>query len=406
MIFSEGFRESWDMIRHNKLRTFLTMLGMNIGVAAVIAVMATGLMARQAVMSGIESIGTNLIWVRPNTGAYGDALSSVVYMRPSDLTALENQLPDTWTSPLLRGTASMSYRGYQDIATIYGVWPTYERLWNVPVAEGRFITERDITERNKVIVLGSNTAKLFFPDNPNPVGQAVTLGSQSFTVVGVLASRERSALSDGSDDDTSYVPYETYENMYDFSSYGGVRVLLLFFKVKDIANLDDTALHIKQYLYAQYGDYKNQPRFSVNKAEENVNTFNKVFEIITLVISLIAGISLLVGGIGIMNIMLVSVSERTHEIGIRKAIGAKRSDILVQFLVEAIIICLIGGGIGIIFGMIVAYIVAALQHWAYVFPLLGLTLGLCVSVTIGLFFGIYPAYKAARLDPVVALSKE
>lgn len=406
MNISEGFRESWDMIRHNKMRTFLTMLGMNIGVAAVIAVMATGLMARSAVMSGVESIGTSLIWVKANSDAYAKSPSSIVYMRPDDLAALASQLPDAWTSPLLRGTATMTYHGYQDVVTLYGVRQTYSRLWDLPLSVGRFIAAQDTANRNKVIVLGSNTARLYFPDTDNPVGQSVTLGGQSFTVIGVLKPRERSALSDGSDDDTSYVPYETYENMYNWDRYGGVRVFLLFFKVKNMTDLDQTALHIEQYLTAQYGDYKGEPRFSVNKAEENVNTFNKVFEIITLVISLIAGISLLVGGIGIMNIMLVSVSERTHEIGIRKAIGAKRADILAQFLVEAIIICLIGGGIGIILGMAVAYAVAGLQHWAYVFPVVGLTLGLGVSVAIGLFFGIYPAYKAALLDPVVALSKE
>ncbi|HUX21963.1 MAG TPA: ABC transporter permease [Spirochaetia bacterium] len=405
MNLSEGFRESWDMIIHNKLRTFLTMLGMNIGVAAVIAVMATGLMARAAVMTGVESIGTSLIWVRANMNAYEDR-KSAVYMRPEDLNALADAAKGAWVSPLLRGRSTMGYHGYQDIANIYGVWPTYSRLWNVPTASGRFITEQDIERRNKVIVMGYNTAKLFFPDEANPVGNVVNLGSQAFTVVGIMAQRERSAIGDGSDDDTSYLPYETFANIYDWGPFGGVRVMAIYFKVQDIAQLDATAFQIGQYLYSKYGDYKGKPRFSVQKAEENINTFNKVFDVLTVVISLIAGISLLVGGIGIMNIMLVAVSERTREIGIRKAIGATRADILAQFLVEAIIICLVGGGIGIFVGLGVAYAVAALQRWVYVFPLIGVTLGVGVSMAIGLFFGIYPSMKAARLDPVVALTKE
>ncbi len=405
MNLSEGFRESWDMISHNKLRTFLTMLGMNIGVAAVIAVMATGLMARAAVMRGVESIGTSLIWVRANTSAYENR-HDAVYMRPEDLSALASEVGDAWVSPLLRGRGTMGYRGYEDTVNLYGVWPTYTRLWNLPLASGRFITEQDTARRNKVIVLGYNTAKLYFPDEPNPVGSVVSLGSQAFTVVGVLAQRERSAIGDGSDDDTSYLPYETYQNIFDWRSFGGVRVLTIFFKVRELPQLDATAFRISQYLYAKYGDYKDKPRFLVQKAEENINTFNKVFDVLTVVISLIAGISLLVGGIGIMNIMLVAVSERTREIGIRKAIGAKRSDILAQFLVEAVIICLVGGGIGILVGLGVAYAVAGLQKWVYVFPLVGVTLGVGVSVAIGLFFGIYPSMKAARLDPVVALTKE
>ncbi len=405
MNLSEGFRESWDMIRHNKLRTFLTMLGMNIGVAAVIAVMATGLMARAAVMEGVESIGTSLIWVRANTRVYEDR-SNAIYMKPEDLSALQTEVPGAWLSPLLRTRSEMGYRGYQDIASLYGVWPTYTRLWNIPIAYGRFITQQDGDQRNKVIALGYNTARLFFPDEPNPVGSIVTIGGRAFTVVGVVAQRERSAIGDGSDDDTSYLPYETAQNMFDWTRYGGVRVLNLFFKVHDLKQLDAIAFSISQYLYAQYGSYKGQPRFLVQKAEENINTFNKVFDILTIVISLIAGISLLVGGIGIMNIMLVAVSERTREIGIRKAVGAKRADILAQFLVEAVIICLVGGGIGIFVGLGVAYAIAAVQKWLYVFPLVGVTLGVGVSIGIGLFFGIYPSMKAARLDPVVALTKE
>jgi putative ABC transport system permease protein len=194
--------------------------------------------------------------------------------------------------------------------------------------------------------------------------------------------------------------------MMDWSRYGGPRVLSLDIQVNDVADLDYTVTILERFLDARYGSVNGEPRFEVNKAEENIDTFNRIFGIITTVISLIAGISLLVSGIGIMNIMLVTVTERTKEIGIRKAIGAKRFDVLIQFLIEAVIICLIGGGIGIVLGIGNAFAIAATQDWQYVMPVYAIVLGIGVSVAIGLFFGIYPASKASRLDPVVALTKE
>jgi putative ABC transport system permease protein len=405
MKLTEGLYESWDMIRHNKLRTFLTMLGMNIGVAAVIAVMATGLMGRSAVMEGVESIGTTLLWVRPNNDAYQDRAERV-FMKPQDLYSMEELLPDAEFSPLLRGSRLIGYGGYQEGGSIYGVWAAYPRFWNARVARGRFLSEQDVAERRKVIVLGSNTARTFFGETADSLGRVIRIGSQGFTVVGVMAPRERSAVSDGGDNDTSYVPYETFQSMYDWSRYGGPRVLRLYLKAPSVEALNGTVSVVERYLYSQYGNHDGEPRFLVNKAEENISTFNSIFGIITTVIALIAGISLLVGGIGIMNIMLVTVTERTKEIGIRKAIGAKRGDILLQFLVEAVIICLIGGGLGIFLGIAISLVVSAVQQWQYVMPLLAMIVGLVVSLSIGLFFGIYPAVKAARLDPVVALTKE
>jgi putative ABC transport system permease protein len=163
---------------------------------------------------------------------------------------------------------------------------------------------------------------------------------------------------------------------------------------------------VGQYLGQRYGPIEGKDRFTVKKAEDSINTTNKVYDIITTVITLIAGISLVVGGIGIMNIMLITVTERTKEIGIRKALGAKRRDILAQFLIESIIICLIGGGIGILLGVGITALVSVIQRWEYLLPWTAIVIGVVVSITIGLFFGIYPAVKAARLDPVVALSKE
>ena len=194
--------------------------------------------------------------------------------------------------------------------------------------------------------------------------------------------------------------------MYDWGVFGGPRIFLIFVKVRDLSDLDYISSLLQRYLDNKYGSINGEPRFLVSKAEESIQTTNQIFDNITTVITMIAGISLLVGGIGIMNIMLVTVTERTREIGIRKAIGAKRRDILGQFLVESVIICLIGGGLGTLFGIGITILVSVLQQWAYLMPWLYVALGLTVSIIIGLFFGIYPAMKAARLDPVLALTRD
>ena len=405
MNFTEGFRESYETIRHNKLRTFLTMLGMNIGVASVIAVMATGLMGRGAIMKGIENIGSSLLWVQANRDAYPPG-RDITYMKPEDLAALEGIVRDAWISPNLRGTYMIGSRGYQEAATAYGVWQPYMRIWGRAVQAGRFISQEDVDLRRRVIVLGRNTAKVFFSTEDDALGKSVAMGGKDFRVVGVMAKKERSPVDDGSDDDTAYVPYEVLQDITNWDAYGGPRVLRVYFKVHALSDLDFVSSQASQYLGQRYGAVEGKPRFVVRKAEDSIQTTNKVFDIITTVITLIAGISLVVGGIGIMNIMLITVTERTKEIGIRKALGAKRRDILAQFLIESVIICLIGGGIGIIFGVGITAVVSVVQRWEYLLPWLSILIGLAVSISIGLFFGIYPALKAARLDPVVALTKE
>ena len=405
MNVSEGFRESWDMILHNKLRTFLTMLGMNIGVAAVIAIMATGLMARTAIMSGVESIGAALIWITPNHEIYENS-SERIYLKPDDLEDMRKLVDGALFSPMFRSTLPMSHRGNEDSNRVFGVYPEYLDIWKYEILYGRFIDHDDIVLRSKTAVLGANTARAFYGDVDAAVGNTLRIGRQVFTVVGVFAKRQRSFIGDGSDDDSVYVAYPNLEKMTDWESYGGPRIFLLNIQVNDLENLDYTVSLLDRYLLARYGTYEGEPRFIVHKAEENINTFNKIFSVITTAISLIAGISLLVSGIGIMNIMLVTVTERTKEIGIRKAVGAKRVDILSQFLIEAVIVCLIGGDIGIVIGLGISWAVASLQNWRYIMPLYAITLGIGVSAAIGLFFGIYPATKASRLDPVIALTKE
>ena len=405
MNVSEGFRESWDMITHNKLRTFLTMLGMNIGVAAVISIMAIGLMARVDIMTGVESIGASLVWITPNAGAYASR-DERVYLKPDDLAVMRDLIEDAHFSPVLQSRFPLSYRSTTDTGLTVGVHPEYLVLWKYAVLYGRFIEPGDIERREKSVVLGFDAARQFYDDPAEAVGKPLSIGDRVFTVVGVMAERARSFIGDGSDDTSVYIPYPVMETMMDWDRWGGPRVLSLNIQVNGVENIDYVVGILERFLDARYGTIGGEARFIVHKAEENINTFNKVFTVITTAISLIAAISLLVSGIGIMNIMLVTVTERTKEIGIRKAIGAKRLDILTQFLIEAVIICLIGGGLGIIIGLGIASVAAALQNWRYIMPLYAIALGIGVSVAIGLFFGIFPAMKASRLDPVIALTKE
>ena len=406
MNLSEGFRQSFETITHNRLRTFLTMLGMNIGVASVIAVMAVGLMSRGAIMQGIESIGSSLLWVRPNRAAYPEGVEPA-QLDLDDLAALRTLSgQDAWVTPLQRSGYPVGRHGWQETASVYGVWPQYAVVWAREVSAGRFLSADDVQQRRRVVVLGRNTARALFDAEGDAVGGTVTIGGRDFEVVGVMAAKERSPVDDNSDDDTGYVPFETLSAMTDWSATGGPRVQTIYFKVKDLADLDWVAGQAERYLAAAHGAVGAEPRFTVRRAEDSIQTTNKVFDIVTTVITLIAGISLVVGGIGIMNIMLVTVTERTREIGIRKALGARRRDILAQFLIESIIICLIGGGLGIVLGIGITAVVSVAQGWAYLLPWFAIAVGLAVSVAIGLFFGIYPAIKAARLDPVVALTKE
>jgi putative ABC transport system permease protein len=313
---------------------------------------------------------------------------------------------DAWISPNMRSTSAVGSHGTQELSTVYGVWPAYQRMWGRAVAAGRPLSQEDIDQRRRVVVLGMNTSRAFFPSDDEALGKSVSLLGRDFTVVGVMAKKDRSPVDDGSDDDTAYVPYEVLSDLSSWDAYGGPRVMRIYFKVRVQADLEFVVAQVSQYLDKKYGTIEGKPRFVVRKSEDSIQTTNKVFDIITTVITLIAGISLVVGGIGIMNIMLITVTERTREIGIRKALGAKRRDILAQFLIESVIICLIGGGIGIVVGVGITAVISVAQRWEYLLPWSSILIGLAVSISIGLFFGIYPALKAARLDPVVALTKE
>jgi putative ABC transport system permease protein len=398
------FVEAWETIRHNKMRTFLTMLGMNIGVGAIIAIISLGLMARESIMAEVGEMGATMIWIYPDWNIY-EEWEKVIRLTPEDGENLTRMLPDDQVMPSYVSDETVSARGRGGQKRVIGVTGNYNDAWKLPLRSGRFISEEDNRFMRKAAVLGDRAAADFFGDG-DPLGENILIAGRVFRVIGVIDEREQGLMSDGTDGEYVFIPYETYGGFFDFGYYGMPYLSRCRVNVGDVAHIGETTNLIKGYLIRRYGYLRGEPRFIVELAKQSLDQFNKVFSIITTVISLIAGISLLVSGIGIMNIMLVAITERTREIGIRKALGAKREDILLQFLTEAVIICLMGGGIGVFLGMGITFLVALAQSWNFLVPLFAVGAGLGISLAIGMFFGLYPAARAAKLPPVEALTRE
>ena len=407
MRLTEGIREAFGTVRHNKLRTALTILSIVIGVASVIAVMAIGIMGRRAVMGDIASLGGALYWIEPEEAdwrAHDERRTQ--YLRIEHLEAITLLVADTsWVSPILRGDAELRFRSREATARLFGVGADYPELWPMPVQAGRFLDGQDHGQRRKVIVLGDRTARSLFDDPQRAVGSVVSAGIVQLQVVGVMAERGFRSAGDGSDNETNYLPHDLYRTIYPWQRAVGPHVPTLTMRARDSAQLGESISRVQRLLDRVLPGSPSVLGFVVDSDQARVETEAQVLGVMTLVVTLVAGISLLVGGLGIMNIMLVSVSERTTEIGLRKAVGARSSDILGQFLIESVVICLLGGVCGVILGFGGTLAVALALEWDLILPEVA-AVGLAVAVVTGLFFGVYPAAKAARLPPVVALSRE
>jgi putative ABC transport system permease protein len=405
----------------NKLRTTLTMLGIIIGVAAVIALMSIGRGAQAQVTAQIKSLGTNLLFVRPgstqNQGvrtAAGQA--ATLTMDDSDAIA---SLPNVVaTAPEIGTVVQILANGQNSSTRVTGATEDYAVVRNTNMAEGEWISRQQVDGRSLVVVLGDSVAKQIFPDS-DPVGQTVRMSSggrtgTNFRVIGVAEAKGGSGF--GNQDDQVYVPISTVmaRLFAQRNSRGAPNVITVNVQVVSEEVMDETVEQIGELLRTRHK--VTQDDFSIQSQQDFLNTFNQIAGTFTLLLGAIAGISLVVGGIGIMNIMLVSVTERTREIGIRKAVGARRRDILTQFLVEAVVVSVLGGAIGIGIGSGLAALISQVQvpgngggaasNLQTQVGLDSVLLAFCVSAAVGLFFGIYPATRASRLNPIEALRYE
>ncbi|MGB6838059.1 MAG: ABC transporter permease [Dehalococcoidia bacterium] len=402
----------------NKLRSSLTMLGIVIGVGAVIALMAVGQGAQEDVTQRIRGLGTNLLFVRPASvetggGFQGEALTLV----DTDADAIDD--PERFpyvegvTAQTITFTGTFVYAGNSVLAPSTGVTPNYAYVREFYVQKGSFITEADVGRKGLVAVMGSRTAEELFGDK-DPVGEIVRLsvgGGQftlnfSFRIVGVM--EPKGATSTGDEDDLVFLPLPTMQARIPFLRHpqGLSNVNQITVRLSDRKYFDQAKEDITQLLLDRHG----QEDFIIRSQEDLISTVTEVSQTLTILLGSIAGISLVVGGIGIMNIMLVSVTERTREIGIRKAVGARRRDIMMQFLVEALTVTLVGGAVGIFLGIAAAEVadgrtIGDREMSTLVTPL-SVMVAFGVSATVGLFFGIYPAFSASRLNPIEALRHE
>ena len=397
----------------NKLRTTLALLGIVIGVAAVIATMSVGQGAQQSITSRIESLGTNLLFVRPDASAQGEPSSltlqdAFALVDPTFAPAIAAAAPELNTSGRLVVGRDNTF------GQIVGVTPEYEKVRSYSVASGQFVSAAHVTAISDVAVLGSNIAETLFGFR-DPVGQKVRIsGGQSanarqFTVIGVLESRGGTAL--GNFDNQVLVPITTvyYRMGSERTVHGDITVNSINVQVAEDAVMEDAVRQITTVLRLRH-HLSNEDDFTITSQEEAIETLEGTTQTFVIFLGAIAGISLLVGGIGIMNIMLVSVTERTREIGIRKAMGAKWRDILSQFVSEATLLSLGGGLVGAALGVGLSMALDGRDLGGQVFltAVSGniIILAVSVAVIIGLFFGIYPAARAANLHPIEALRYE
>ena len=404
-MLNESIKMALDGMVSNKLRTFLTLLGIIIGVGAVIAMVSLGFGVKESIKDNISKLGSNLLMVsaggRTATGARL-AAGEGAHLTFDDMLAIEKQVDG------IAGISASVNSSYQLVAgnqnwtsRVEGTTPSNFDIQNYELEDGRLFTERDMNSRARVAVIGKTVADNLFPGD-DPVGQIMRIKKAPFQVIGVLKPKGSSGMGQDQDD-TVIIPLTTAQNRM----MGITHVQRITVQAENENVINDVQAEVEQVLRTRHkikeGDYDD---FTISNMAAIMDTMMATANSITLLLGCIAAISLLVGGIGIMNIMLVSVTERTREIGIRKALGATYNNILLQFLIEAMVIGVVGGFLGVVIGVIASYGISSFAGWNTVISWWAIVVAVVFSVGIGLFFGIYPARKAALLDPIDALRYE
>lgn len=392
-----SFKMALDSILSSKVRSFLTMLGIIIGVAAVIILVNMVTATTLDMRNQLESMGTNLINVSISRGGWG--MTRSVSVDEIENIAAENADSIEYITPVVNSRGTVKYGSSNVSTTLYGVNEHYGKIRNREVSVGRFITQADVDSRKSVVLIGEYVRTELFGAQ-NPIGQEIKINNEVFTVVGLLEAKS-SNVSQGGDDDLILIPYSRATRLIRNANINSFAV-----SAKSADTMAAATSAIETVLYRKF---KSENFYTVTNQAAQIDTIDDALASMTLLMAGIAGISLIVGGIGIMNIMLVTVTERTREIGIRKAIGAKTGTILVQFLIESAVVSCLGGIIGIVLGVVGSHFVCLGMSMPTV-PLSQQTtviLGsFLFSAAIGIFFGLYPARKAARLNPIEALRFE
>lgn len=405
MNFANLLKIALKALNNNKLRCFLTMLGIIIGVASVITMLAIGQGSKNSIRDQISEMGSNMIMIHPGNMQRGGVRQSADDMQTikiADYEALQELPGVAAISPSVNSSGQLVNGNNNYPSSIYGITPDYLDIRKLKIKEGSMFTDHDIKSASKVCVLGKTVVDNLFPNGEDPVGKVIRFGKIPMTVIGVLESKGTNSM--GMDqDDVVLAPYTTVMKRILAIDY----LQGLFASAVDENETEETIESITEVLRARHKIKDGEDDdFEIRSQQELSEMMNSTSDMMTVLLACIAGISLLVGGIGIMNIMFVSVTERTREIGLRMSIGARGIDILSQFLIEAVIISVTGGIIGIILGIVASWLVTMIAHWPVYIQMYSVVLSFAVCTITGVFFGWYPAKKASSLDPIEAIRYE
>ena len=403
-MYKESFLMAWASLVANKLRSLLTMLGIIIGVAAVIALVSIGNGVKQDIENSISSLGSNLLVVLPGAPRTPGARSSQGSMKSlkiSDYEAIAKLEGVKAASPMTNGSYVVIYQNKNWTTSVAGVNSNFQDVNNWTMTSGRFFSDKNVQNRERVAVVGQTVVKNLFADE-DPVGKEIRVKNIPFRVIGVLKSKGNGTMGNDQDD-TVLIPYTTSMERVEGIDY----LRRVYVVAKDDEGIDRLQADIENLLRVRHNiKDTNLDDFNIQNMKSIMETVAQTTGTFTLFLGAVAAISLVVGGIGIMNIMLVSVTERTREIGVRKALGATYSVIVTQFLIEAVVISLIGGFIGIAFGIGASKVIGMVSGMSTIVSVPTIIMSFAFSMAIGLIFGIYPARKAAKLNPIDALHYE